>query len=365
MQFPLPILLPPDRFYTEGGLQSISTLDSSTTKIATLLHAADSANATHIYFRTNTVTTFQPIVVGLQDATSVSSLGRPSGTWLGTTNNGKATVNALSTLTTYRVALNEQVPLTRNTPYFIVIEWESTAGNLRINTGVNALHGYQGYQSTLAGRHIFNGTSWTGQQLSGYNLGTAIGIETDAANWAHRDVFLTPSNVISPGNGFRPSSPTAVDEHGNRMYLPACKLSSLWVPSDLDGSHELRLYDDSDNILRSVSIDPALRLLNAYGGNEMPIQEITLTEGWYRVALKALDPNVNVSYYKNEYLPEQLNGRSMAGNCYACSRIQGGAWTDDVNCMCLMGVGVKEFINSNGSTPMHPLIRSTHPLGSY
>lgn len=334
LELPSPAVFPADPIYGEGGLQATVNLNATNVKVAFTFMNLKAANALSIFFRTSTVTTSQSIKVGLQALTSTGGLGKPSGTWLGATNNGYGTQASLASNTTYEVTLGEQVALAANTPYAVVIEWTST-------TGVIAL--VQRYTASMMiasptwMHHFMGGMVYTSSWgASSTSLQYVFGVRTDHANGWFDPNRILPSNSQTWSTTLNTGS--TPDEFGNRLYLPAGRCDGVIFHSDLDGPVDVVLYDDSDNVVASASVDHTLRSVDTYYSYMIPFTTpYENAAGWYRAVLKPTS-TTNIRRLSAGYTANQIAGLSMGSNAYLTQRTDAGAWTDTTTSLAQVAV---------------------------
>lgn len=349
---PVALILPPDQIYTEGGLQTVVTLNATNTKQAFVFSARADANAVSVFFRTNSVTTSQSVTVSIQSVNATSQPSRASGTILGATSNGYGTQATIAANTLYEVTLGETVALTTGTQYAVVIEWTSTTGTAQIVVHVNTGFMPLGRSSVFAHRQTYTSGAWGTPAWPIPGVGFAIGVRTDAANWWMPE-FAMPGSSVATNSAY--GSTSSPDEYGNKLYLPAGDVTGLWVASDQDGTGTVVVYDNSDNVVVSATIVPNERGTSAYGSCLYPVAPTAITEGWYRVTQKP-DTTTTVSRFICTYTSNQQDGRSMGSNCCLTQRTDNGAWTDTATSQMMIGVEMEPTFGSGsgGGMIVHP-----------
>lgn len=339
------LILPPDQIYTEGGLQTTVTLNTTNTRQAFLFRAKANANAVSVFFRTNVVSTSQSLKISIQSVDATSQPSRPSGTILGATANGFGTVASPAANTLYEVTLGETVALTAGTQYAVVIEWTSTTGSLQIAVASSTNFTPIGRASLFVNRQTYVSGAWGTPVTSGASAGFSVGVRTDAANWWMPE-FTMPGSSMSINSTY--GSTSSPDEFGNKIYLPSGNVTALWVASDADGTGSMVLYDNSNNTVVSATIAPNERGIGAYSSCFYPVAPTAITEGWYRVTQKP-DTTTTVSRFVCAYTANQENGRAMGANCHLTQRTDNGSWTDTTTSMMMIGVEMEPTFGSSGS----------------
>lgn len=342
------VTFPQDRIYAEFGHEAIVQLVSGgVQKIAFPWIPLLSGNATHIIFRTGTVSTSQTLKASIRAWNS----GSPPTTILGATNNGFGTQASPAAATTYTVALGENVAVTAGVKYWVVIEYDSTLGNLQIvrhNASGPALLGTfggtpaNGDPLTLYGTH--NGTSW-GNSTAANPL--AFGVVMDVDWWNPSNV-LPPSSTPTTNSSFHSGS--TPDEYGNRMNLPACTAYGIEVYSDLDGAADICLYDDSGTVLASASSVAADRKVTSNSHYKFYFSSpVALSAGWHRITLKPTT-TTNVTRYISPHV-SMSGGRSMGSDCYLTSRTDSGAFTDTTDSLMAIWLIARTTDSGGGGGP--------------
>lgn len=349
---PVALILPPDQIYTEGGLQTVVTLNATNTKQAFVFRARADANAVSVFFRTGSVTTSQSVTVSIQSVDATSQPSRPSGTVLGATSNGYGTQATIAASTLYEVTLGETVALTRGTQYAVVVEWTSTTGTAQIVVSCSTnFYTPLGRSSVFVNRQTYTSGAWGSPTSTQTGAGFAIGVRTDAANWWMPE-FVMPGASITTNTTY--GSTSSPDEYGNKLYLPAGDVTGLWVASDQDGTGTVVLYDNSDNVVVSATIVPNERGTSGYGICLYPVAPTAITEGWYRVTQKP-DTTTTVSRFICTYTSNQQDGRAMGSNCCLTQRTDNGAWTDTATGQMMIGVEMEPtFGAGSGGMIVHP-----------
>lgn len=343
--YPISLILPPDIMYFEGGLQSTTTLNSTTTKMALTFKARKSSTVSALYVRISSVTTAQSLKVSLQGTTGTNPPA-PTGTILGATNNGYGTIASPASATTYEVTLGETVSITQGTVYAVVVEWTSTTGNLtvarRFNNSMQCASRSNGFMVQLS----FASATWSFVEGTTNGVTPVFAVKTGDANWWMPDVCMPPVTSLAANSTF--NSGSSPDEYGNRIYLPAGTVNALWVKSDADGAASILLINDSGTTLATGAITPGERSITSYASIVVPIAATTITEGWYRVTLQP-STATNVTRWVAGFDSGQANGRAMGANCYLTQRTDLGAWTDTTTSMMAIGVEMEPTIGSGSS----------------
>lgn len=342
---PVSLVLPPDIIYVEGGLQSATTLNATTTRLAFTWKARKTTTVSALYIRVTSVTTAQSLRVSLQGTTG-GPPPTPTGTVLGATNNGFGTIASPAASTTYEVTLGETVSITQGTVYAVVIEWTSTTGNLQVARRYNTSWQLPGRANVFCAQLTFASSAWSFVENTNQGVTPVFAVKTSDSNWWMPDVAMPPVTSIVANNGY--NSTSSPDEYGNRIYLPAGTVNSLWVASDADGAASLLLINDSGTTIATGSLTAAERSGSSYGMIVCPIAATAITEGWYRVTQQP-STSTNVSRFIAGYDSGQANGRAMAANCYLTQRTDGGAWTDTTTSMMAIGVEMEPTFGSSGS----------------
>lgn len=341
---PIRLTLPKDAFHAEGGLQGVTALNATTTRFFQAFQATHTANAISLFIRLNAVTTPANLKVGLQALSGVTP-SNPTGTWLGATNSGFGVITPAAN-TTYEVTLGETVSLVAGESYGIVIEWDSTAGAISLVRSITytttSLAPHKGGLNTYF--RAFTSGAWSGASVAGTGSPPCFGVRTDAAHW-WMDGFALPAASLTFSNSI--TTNTTPDESGNRIYLPDSSVVGLWVVSSSNGAADLVLYDDSNNVVVSRTLNQNVRSTTNIGGLTVPVTPVAVSAGWYRVVLKPTSTSVLGRNFLT-YTSNAMNGRHMRDKCYLTTRTDGGAWTDSLDSLMLIGVEIEPTLGSGG-----------------
>lgn len=342
---PYRAIFPKDSPHLEGGLQTTIAMSSTVTKICQIFTAEQTANAISAFVRTNSVTTAANLKVGFQALTG-SSPSAPTGSWLGATGNGYGVFTPTAN-TTFEVTLGESVSFVRGTSYALVIEWDSTAGSIAIVRSINNTSATMPFHKGSGNFYFrsFSSGAWSGAGAATTGNPHCYGIRTNASHWWIDGVALPATSFV---HNLTYGSTSTPDEHGNRIYLPACNVVALWVLADVDGAADLVLYNDAGSIVASTPVEIANRYSATYGAASYAIAPTTIPEGWYRVTLKP-STTTTVSRYVNTYAANAINGRHMRDECYHTSRTDNGSWTDATNAQMVIGVEIEPISSGGGN----------------
>jgi hypothetical protein len=283
-------------------------------KAAFLVSVPTTGAITHVGIRTGTVTSSQTLRVSLQ--TPDGTTGDPSGTLYG--GSALGTQAAPASNTAYRVALGTSASATYGDQVWVVVEFDSTAGNLVISTLTQLTnHGYPACS-------LFNGTTWTrsGGWFCGYldYGGTVYDCET------------VPASAITVTTVNSGSTP---DEYAMKFSLPfPCRARGFMVlgtPGSATATCDYVLYDAGSSAIASRSFDPK-RMFGASAARPTPdifnAPAAIAANTVYRLAIKPTSVNaVNLTYWD---FPTAASLDALPGgqNVSASSRTDAGPWTD-------------------------------------
>lgn len=321
-----------DRWAVAFG--STMALTGSGNKCAFPVTVPFTGTITHVGIRLNTVTSSQTIRVSLQ--TFDTSTGDPSGSNYGGSSPG--TQAAPAATTSYRVALATPATATRGDIIFVVVEFDSTAGNLTVST-CNQL------------------------VTSGYpylDLNTAAWVKS--AGWPNLyldyggtvyDCLSLPYSALTQTTV---NSGTTPDEYAAVFVAPfpcrVCGFKSLGTAVTTSADCDYVLYDSSSSALATKSISG--KRMSAASANR-PVEGlfdagVVLTAGaTYRLSVKpSTANNVNVTYWD---FPSAAAMDALPGgqSVYYSTRTDAGSWTDVATRRLGMSMLIDQFDNGAGT----------------
>lgn len=287
-------------------------INNTDKKLAFIFEVGKTGSITKIGFRVGAVTTAQTLRVSLQtvDATT----GNPTGTLYGGSAAGTQSNPAANTY--YTVTLGTPATATQGDMVAIVIQFHSTAGDLRINY-VDSV----AYISTNLSYAAVYVVSWLKYLYNGLT---------------HVEYS---DNSIEPIPGFMPlktsgtnisfnvnSSP---DEKGIKFKVPfPCNLKYIGILWGITpaGNLNIKLYDANNNVLVNLTGN---KVISGGIGNYWRIIDYELSKDiWYRLTVVPTEAT-NVTIVEDEFPSNDiLDALPLGKNCFLTSRTDGGAWTD-------------------------------------
>lgn len=136
------------------------------------------------------------------------------------------------------------------------------------------------------------------------------------------------------------------DEAGMR-FIPASRMtvSGVWAAVDADENCDLILYDASNNVLGSFSVDKDVRRTTT-GGVFVGLfsSDVELTPGnTYRISIKpTTTTNIALSYYTVDSA-DILNATQVDSSWQWTQRVDAGAWSDTATQRPFAGLVVSKF----------------------
>lgn len=290
-------------------------LDAASEKAAIVFAAPKTGTIDRVGFMVRAMTTSATVDVRLE---TVDASGNPSGTLFGTnTNVAKSTLVAN---TYYEVTLTAGASVTRGQKLALVIVNPAvSAGNFEIGRTGAVISTFP-FTAHWTGSWAFAGNPWIGH------------IRYSDGSYPRTEGFI-PGIVAAIAYNLNATT----DEAGNKMTLPfACKVSGIWtynLVTSATGDWDAVLYDDLDNVIKSVSMDGDLTAKLA--SSNVPFicpfdSEITLYAGQVVRVIKkpTTATNVQIPYFSvtaNAYAEALPGGLSVVGT----TRVNAGAWTDN------------------------------------
>ncbi len=315
--------------YQYSGL----TLDGTTTKTGYVAIFPHSGIINKVLIRTRTVTTPQTLKVSLQ---GVDANGKPDGTILGVGNSAYGTQASPAQATVYLVTLTSPLTVVRGVKVAVVVEWNSTAGNITMSQGDGeACNNF--YCLTYAA------AAWT---ITATANAPIVGFEyTDGYHG-----FTTFPFAAITGTVF--SNTSSPDEIGvyivNPVTIVAC---GCYVYVNKGAACTVKLYDAANNLLFSQALVTGNRWNAALAFDYIyfPTDILLLKNTAYRLTLVPTSgSNVTLLEYT---MPSAaaLDSMSLGSAFYRTSRTDAGAWTNNAGLRPTIGLFVKGFGSTGGS----------------
>lgn len=364
----------PNPVFMALGTSGVDTLDAVGEKVGHTMSLWKAGNIRNIWLRTGSVTTAYNLKVSLQ---SVNALNCPSGTILGSTNNGYTTVTYLDSDDSKWLGpfqLGEDVSVTRGQLIAVVIEFNSytEAGSIQVTRNGNSLASHMDGYWTANSAPLTSGTLTASRTyyIRTYNADddftnvgagsnatgvTFISTGTTPTHWEHASalalwtkIHISHFNVALEysdgtygiGNfaaGYNSavsvSTGTSPNEIGNYLQFPIPFTAvGFWIRMDCDYGGDLVLYDASDNVLASVSMTafPGEATSTYYlPFDGTPASSVSiLADTYYRITFKATSGTATSFQYL--LLPESdaRGAYELGTNCTYTGRTGSGEWTD-------------------------------------
>jgi hypothetical protein len=305
----------PDVDSWSAGLGTTLAMTGAGFKAAFLITVPKTGSITAVTIRTGTVTSSQTLRVTLQ--TCDATTGDASGTLYGGSAAGTQAAPASNTM--YSVTLGTPASATYGDQVWVVVEFDSTAGNLIISSMTMLTN--HGYPATS----LYNGTTWT--RGAGWFAGYL-----DYGGTAYYDQTLPVATVtITTIN-----SGSAPNEYATNFTLPfPCRVRGFMVlgtPNSNTATVDFILYDASNNVLASRSFDPKRMFGSSAARPTTDIfnaPAIIAANTLYRLAMKPTSVNaMNITYW--DFPSAAALGALSGGTAVSSSsRTGAGAWTNN------------------------------------
>lgn len=306
------------------------TIDAGDEKAAFVFRAPKAGNIDRVAFRTATVTTGATVDVRLE---TVGTDGNPTGTLAGTNTNGSKVIANGDDDAWIETTLTAAAAVTRGQLLALVIVNPSVSpGNLNI-----ARFGGEGFPYALNYT-----TSWQTKTSSTLPMAVRYDDTTYPRVWGAQPFATLAQTSVTTA--------TTPDEVGNKFTVPfPCKAEGAWVAanvSNTSGDFTVRLYDGSNNVLASATID-----MNQQGAELHRVvwdTEVTLAIATtYRLVI--LPTTTNALNYRHATWPSGLASAAPgAGAWEFTSRTDAGAWTDTADKIAMIGLLISALDDGAG-----------------
>lgn len=299
-------------------------LDAAGEKKAFIVAVPKTGTILKAGFKTGTVTTPQTLRISLQ--TVDAATGNPTGTLYGGSAAGTQASPASNTY--YTVTLGTGATSVKGDIIAVVIEFDSTVGNLNIDT-VSTI-----YSNSFPYCNHYT-ASWT--KNSSIPL-TAL----EYSDGSYADCGCSPITAWSYPGWNSGSTP---DERALRFQFPfPCRLKGAWFRGSVSGDMEVVLYSGT-TALATISIDKdqtysSGRYNKFYFNTPYNLAANTV----YRLSLKpttvtSISAFTEMSFASQTVLDSIDGGQEF----YYSYRTDAGAWTDDATKRYFMGLICDQF----------------------
>lgn len=308
-----------------------STLNAADEKAALVFQAPEDGNIDRLDFMITAVVAAEAALkVRLE---TVDTNGQPSGSLAGT--NTETTINANST-GWKEATLTAAASVTKGQWLALVVALPpGSTGNISIGLSTAPTAMSRPYSA------IFT-TSWNKNART-----MAAAVRYDDGTYPFIPGVLPLESI---GNSSFNSSSTP-DERGSKITVPfACRVWGAWLAGHTqDGDFNLKLYDDADGVLASLSIDGNFHVDGTSNYEYIAFDgEVDLAAGdMVRVTVTATTAT-------NTQVPEMTApsglGSALPGgsNMIKTTRSDGGAWTDTADTMPLCGLVISALDDGAG-----------------
>lgn len=317
----------PTRYESAGG-NTVLTIDAAGERAAFVGRVQKTGNIRKIHFRLGLVTTGQTLLVSLQDVDLTT--GFPDGTadQSGTVAVADTDDNSWKTCT-----LSADRAVTLGDLLSIVIDWDSTAGNLIVLSNSQVIYG--NYYSVL------HTASWAIQAR-----GPIVVLEMDDGS-------------ICPMYGGYPAVPASVDTGSGStpdeiaMYFSVpfpCRCSSVNFFGRLAGDADAILYDsDGSTVLGSCSLDANLKTGTGDLSINGPFAPVALLANTaYRAAVKPTTATTMRLHYGDVSVAAHMAALPGGTGCHWSERSDGGAWSQTATRRPAIWVTLEAFDDGAG-----------------
>lgn len=238
--------------HAQGGnaYSAALAMDAAGEKVAFIFTIPKSGTLDTVEIQFGTVTTAKDLKVSFQDVSLVN--GDPDGNIdqfrvipLASISSGGVAETGL--ITSDGTDTGTKRSVTQGDKIAIVIAFDSLTGNLIVR---GAVKDTRAWISGLVYADLFE-TAW---------VKTVIVAPNFTLKYSDGSFAYIPGVIPSSNLSQTTINNTAADELGIKFQVPfKCKISGAIASIDLDGDADIILYDASDNILESVSLDKDVR----------------------------------------------------------------------------------------------------------
>lgn len=306
------------------------TIDAAGEKVAGIFRVPKSGTISKVGFRTVTVTTSQTLRVGLQ--TVSASTGDPTGSAYGSMVAGTQASPASDTA--YAVTLGTPATATVDDVIAIVIEFDSTAGNLQLATIAGADRVGFPYTDWFT-------SSWT--KASFNPLAYWVEYDDGSVEVIHSIYPFSAINSVSFASNSTP------DERAMKFTLTfPSRLSSVELVTSVSAAFDLVLYEGTTALV-TKSFDPDQVGTGSTCRWTVPFLSGTLAAGTaYYLAMK---PTTTSTVNLNDFdvLTANIMDALDGGQAFHfASRTDAGAWSATTTKRPLMGLKFDQFSDGAG-----------------
>lgn len=319
-----------------------ATIDATSDEVSWVFRAKSALTITTVLVRIASITgTPGTARIGIQSVSATT--GAPTGTWLGGTATGYATVTSYGTAATFLACtLAESVTVTRGQRFAVVIDPQAT-GTWDASNLITVTYSVSGGNMTRMPYAVINGTK-TATTLGCVAVRTAsesIGYPIETFPTA-----ITPTTATSPDEiGMK----FAMGAHCSTYKVCGARISANWTA---DRTFTLRLYDsDGTTALQSVDIDTS-EAIAGQGTHDFFFDEIdlsTLTAGTsYRLAILAAATGAGA--FTTWTVPTAGDMGAITPEVYMYThRTDAGGWTDvSTQALCMQPLVSDMSVNTGG-----------------
>lgn len=296
------------------------TIDATTDECSWVFRATEAATLTTVLVRIASITgTPGTTRIGIQSVSATT--GAPTGTWLGGTATGYATITSYGTAGTFLACtLAESVTVARGDVFAVVIDPQAT-GTWDASNLITVTYSVSGGMMARVPYAVLNGAK----------TATTLGCV------AVRSSTKTYGYAIETLPTLAPTTATTPDEFGAKFSVPSicssyqvvgARITANWTASR---TFTLRLFDtDGTTVLQSVDIDTD-QSIAGQGTHDYYFDETTLSTlspgSTYRIVVLAAATSAGT--FSTWTCPTSGDLDGITGGSFVyCERTDAGAWTD-------------------------------------
>lgn len=311
-----------------------SLLDAAGEKVGMIFMVPKTGTISRVGFRTTTVTTAQTLRVSLQTVSATD--GFPTGTLYGGSAAGTQAAPAANSF--YTVTLGTAASATKGDIVAVVVEFDSTAGNLYIGSYLfSSMSGGSGNMAP----YVKEFTTVWGNPADG--SGSPIfSLEYSDGSYEYTAGCypITSNSFVTFNSGSTP------DERALRFSFPfSCRVTGFWFYGILSGDTDFVLYQGTTAI-QTKSVDFNQTFNNGVQGQHRFFfnseQVISINTVYYLSA----KPTTVTSIQTGEIAVPSAAAMDMfelGQKAYLATRTNAGAWTETTTARPLMGLIIDQL----------------------
>jgi hypothetical protein len=347
VMWPPPTSVMPWVSISNGGSQQ---LNATSTRAAHVFKSRFSGTIAKLGIRIATATTAQTMRLGLYTVSATD--GNSTGTLVGSSNYATFTP---ASATNFELTLPASAAVTAETWYAIVVEWDSTTGDINFNAAGGSWDLF-----TNVYYHRFTSGAWASKVIGG-----PIQVWAVLDDGTYADVYGYPATLYATHTA---NLNTAVnDEWASKITVPyTCRVSGIWanIGTAAGADFEAILYNGTTALAtRAVDGDQPASTSVAYRLFEFASPQTLAAGTTVRAAIRpTTTANVTFRRYGLQAAGAERGFGWPSGTCESY-RVDQGAWTDVTTNIQSIGLAIDQFDDgTGGGGGMVPMVGRGSPF---